>query len=414
MYDKLKQILVNAKNNVPYYQESLKAININSITSLEEFRQIPILEKETVRKSPDIFLSKNFNKNNLQIEFTSGSTGKPLKLYKDNNEMNIASLILLNSRRKWIKNITRMRLLKFYAANLDNGKLKYDPILVEKSAISLSLFDLSCEKFKFYWNNLKNYNDLWAFGAPSAILRMAKFLDDNPEYNIGNIKFIELTGELVFEEQKKFMKEVFKCPIVNHYGSREFWGIAYECGHGCMHVYDKYVHVEVINGNGEMAGYGDYGEIVVTGLEKYAMPLIRYKLGDRVRLLKSNFPCGNKSDVIEVEGGRTTDYIITEMGDHINPILIYVTATEINISKGMCIDQFQVIQKSLTEFIINLSISKDAEKCYIEQMFYNKMRTYVRSDVRLRFNYMHEIPQDPISGKYKYFYSDIIPAKNIN
>lgn len=398
--EKISKIITYAKNNVKFYNELFNNLDTN------EFEKIPLLNKVTIRPRIDDFISSEYKKKNLIVEYTSGSTGKPLEIYKDNLERNKSNILLWKSRHKYIKNIMSLTMVKFYAITEINGKLIYDPIFHRGNEINVSLFDLSDEALEQHWKYILKQGDIWIFAPPSAVYRLAKFLQNNPTYTRDNVKFIEATGEVFFQEQRKVIEEVFECPIANHYGNREFWGIAYECKNGYLHIYDDYVYVEIIGNDGEKLEQGELGEIVLTGLHKYAMPLIRYKTGDYGRLLSSDCECGNKANILEIKGGRTTDYIITEKGDTINSILVYFIIFKINMN-GTFIEQFQMIQNSLTNFIVNLSITNNAEIELIEKIFYTEMNKYVSKDVCIKFNYIDKINQDNTTGKFKYFYSMI-------
>ena len=74
------------------------------------------------------------------------------------------------------------------------------------------------------------------------------------------------------------LEDVFKCRIADVYGSRELAEIAYQCPEGGRHVCEPR-HVETVAGD-QVARTGELGEIVVTSLNQFAMPLIRYRTGD--------------------------------------------------------------------------------------------------------------------------------------
>jgi phenylacetate-CoA ligase len=76
----------------------------------------------------------------------------------------------------------------------------------------------------------------------------------------------------------------FRCPVVDNYNSREVWTIAFQCRLGHLHVNDDCVQIEIVDDRGvPVESCGTAGRLVVTGLHSYAMPLVRYALGDRVQ-----------------------------------------------------------------------------------------------------------------------------------
>lgn len=83
----LKKILRHAIKHVPYYRDTIKLKNevIERISSMENIREIPVLDKSTLRNNPEEFLSNYYSKNKLVKVHTSGTTGTPLTIYIDPN-----------------------------------------------------------------------------------------------------------------------------------------------------------------------------------------------------------------------------------------------------------------------------------------------------------------------------------------
>ncbi len=83
--EKLKQLLRYAYNNVPYYTEIFKKINLTpeDIRSIQDLSKLPILTKEDVIKNFDKLISRKAHRKHLRLKQTSGSTGKPMLFYQD-------------------------------------------------------------------------------------------------------------------------------------------------------------------------------------------------------------------------------------------------------------------------------------------------------------------------------------------
>jgi phenylacetate-CoA ligase len=99
------------------------------------------------------------------------------------------------------------------------------------------------------------------------------------------------------------------CPVLDSYGAVECNLIAWECKRcGMYHTCDDSVIVEVLNEN-RPAAPGEEGDVVVTALHSYAMPFIRYRVGDRVSLPVSSTPCVIPFGTIGKIQGRSVDYL---------------------------------------------------------------------------------------------------------
>ncbi len=82
------------------------------------------------------------------------------------------------------------------------------------------------------------------------------------------------------ESSRRVVEDAFGCPVFDKYGAREFSGIAYECeAHAGHHVVAESYIVEVLRG-GVPARPGEIGEVVITDLNNYCLPFLRYRIGD--------------------------------------------------------------------------------------------------------------------------------------
>ena len=118
-----------------------------------------------------------------------------------------------------------------------------------------------------------------------------------------------VTGEVCHTHDRETIFDYFKVPVANGYGSREAGFIAHECPEGGMHITAENVIVEIVDARSQPVSTGESGEIVVTHLDAYAMPFIRYRTGDIGRLKPGRCACGRGLPLIDVVEGRTTDFL---------------------------------------------------------------------------------------------------------
>ena len=117
-----------------------------------------------------------------------------------------------------------------------------------------------------------------------------------------------MTGEVCLQRDRESIAEYFGVPVADGYGSRDGGFIAHECPHGSMHITAENVVVEVFDGDRPVEG-GASGEIVVTHLDAYAMPLVRYRTGDVGRLRSGRCACGRGLPVLDCVDGRIADML---------------------------------------------------------------------------------------------------------
>jgi len=412
---KLNDIILHAYNTVPYYKRVFDnmLIDPNRIKSINDLKIIPTLTKEQIQKSPKSLLSNNFNKNELLYELTSGSTGTPMTIYKtiqDNIKMGFYLWLI----RKFIYGIsTKDRYCKFHitqrsSKSSDVGAIEIS--YINDNVLSLSLLHLKNNHLFEYYQKINEFKPAWIFGPPSTIFLLANFIESNRLRLVNSIKYIELTGEYLFDEYRKKIQKVFKCQVANHYGCRETYGIALECKEGNLHCLSKNVIVEILN-EGQQLQYGVEGEIHITSLSNRAMPFIRYSIGD-IRTLEngSNCSCGNNNPIIKVSAGRTTDYVICTDGSKIHSAIFAYLIIKLNNERGFLVFQFQIKQIKYNEFIakINMGESTDHRQKKFVEDFIDEIKKLGLNDCIWNWIFVNNILPDKRTSKLKYFINEVL------
>jgi phenylacetate-coenzyme A ligase PaaK-like adenylate-forming protein len=128
-------------------------------------------------------------------------------------------------------------------------------------------------------------------------------------------------GESYAEQTRQEIQRLLNVTAYDHYGLAEInTGIAHECEHhNGLHVLDEYVHAEVVDAEGEPAGHGQAGELVLTTLGKEASPVLRYKTGDKVEDLGTGTcECGRTTRKVSRVLGRV-DSVVSVRGVKVDP-----------------------------------------------------------------------------------------------
>lgn len=135
------------------------------------------------------------------------------------------------------------------------------------------------------------------FQSDIAVL-LAEYITKNKLDKIESLKYIEFTGERLFDNVREKIKKAFDCAVANQYGCYEANSIAYECPFGKMHCMESNIYVEIINKEGEAVN-NQKGDIVITTLCNHTMSFNRYKIGDK-GILRPDYicECGNKEKIV--------------------------------------------------------------------------------------------------------------------
>ena len=164
-----------------------------------------------------------------------------------------------------------------------------------------------------------------------------------------------------------------------------------------MHITSENVIVEIIKDN-RPAKPDEDGEIVITHLDNYAMPFIRYRTGDIGRQTNETCPCGRGLEIIKDIKGRTTDFIIAPDGRWVHGLALIYVLRDI---PGVL--QYQIIQEDVDSIRILIVINDDFPPNGVEQIR-ESVVARLGSDVQVDVEQVSEITPDP-SGKFRYVIS---------
>jgi phenylacetate-CoA ligase len=208
---------------------------------------------------------------------------------------------------------------------------------------------------------------------------------------------------VLFPEIKAKIERVFQAPVFNRYGSREVGDIACNCEKSLgLHIIPDIHYLEIVDDEGKEVKLEKSGNIIVTLLTNYTMPLIRYKIGDRGILSDKDCKCGYGLPLLEKVIGRTKCIFKNKFGVHIDSGLF----NQLFFFREN-IKQFQVIQETIDYISINLVVIdktklKDMDKDFkeINQIIWKAMG----DDTKIKYNIVDVIKPSP-SGKYMYTFS---------
>ncbi|MFX0209728.1 MAG: phenylacetate--CoA ligase family protein [Candidatus Hodarchaeota archaeon] len=404
-WKKLKDLLEYAYNNVPFYHRVFETLNMTpkDITTYENFRKLPLLGKEDIRCNSSHIVSSNYRTKDLIPNSTGGSTGVNLNFFSDRkNSGYVKAMVLRNDRWAGLELGDKNAILwgsPFDISLQKNLKNKIYRKLFR--TLFLSSYNLSEENMFVYARKLLHHKPRVIVGYPSPLYHFANFLEENGIEGI-NPKSIISSAEVLYDYQRELIEAVFQCRVFNRYGCREFSTIAQECSqHLGMHINAEHVYVECLKGDGEPSAPGERGELVITNLDNYGMPFIRYRIADIGVLSDRRCNCSRGLPILEDIEGRTFDIVLgtnrRAVGGTFWTILLRTTIEGIR--------QFRVIQESLSEIDIKIVAGESFEEGQIERLI-NKIREYLGEDMKVNLQIVDKIP--PIkSGKSRIVISKV-------
>ena len=306
---KIFAILSHCNDHIPYYQNLFKdySFDLNG-DILQEIKKIPFLTKKIIKQHLPSDLTDG-NRNIYTKEKTSGSSGEQGEFYLDREAFSkiIAAQTLY---WEWAGYSFGKKAIQT-GINPERGFKKQvkDKILLIKYS---DAFKINTKTIKKALNPVRNKKDYFFIGYPSSIYSYAKFAE---ELDINDVSFkaIISLGDKMFSHYRKLIEKKFNTEVFDTYGAAEGLMIAGECPEHKYHILSSHVHVEIVDKNGKTVPDGKLGEVVVTSLDNFLMPLIRYKIGDlAIKSKKINScKCGRNLPIIDKIIGRDTDILYT-------------------------------------------------------------------------------------------------------
>jgi phenylacetate-CoA ligase len=282
--EKLRRLVRHAYRNVPYYRHRMKEAGIRpeDIRTQQDLHKLPFLTKSDVREQLyfDI-LSENHDKDQVLKITTSGSTGEPFVCYADRAQLEFRWAATLRSQ-EWTGYEFGDPCVRLWHQTLGMSqsqalKERVDAALTRRKFIPV--FEMSDDKLEAMIREIAEHNPTLMDGYAEALDFLAHYLATR-----GNLavrpRALMSSAQTLPESSRALIERAFGCKVFDKYGAREFSGIAYECeAHAGHHVVGEGYIVEVLSG-GEPARPGETGEVVITDLNNYCLPFIRYRIGD--------------------------------------------------------------------------------------------------------------------------------------
>ena len=342
-YKKTVNILSHAYRNVLYYKELFKEreLSLDDFRELGDLSKLPVLDKKIIRENfPDKIVDPGLIGRGI-YNTTSGSTGQPLEFYMDrhSNAYALSSTMFFNEVMgvKAFDVHWNIKTLGEYPAK---QKLSY--WLLGKHLYSV--LDLKPEKIKEISRQIDTIKPSYLEGYSASLERMARLLKRHDAVPHHHPKAIIATSETLTPSGRSLMQSVLGSEVFNRYGFREFSAaVAQECTlHEGLHINPLLTHVEIVDDNGDPVDEGEKGRILITDLNNWVMPFIRYDTGDLGVKGSDDCPCGLAFPLIKSLEGRTGEFLTSKTGDVIP--LVTVSATMFRKHYAPYVQSYQFTQ----------------------------------------------------------------------
>jgi phenylacetate-CoA ligase len=405
---KLKEILICALEKIPYYKQNFKPYSdlIYNLQSVSELKSIPFLTKQQIRDNFSLLQNPEF-KGRTSTESTSGSTGDPMQFVHDRSGGAFARAMSYREH-KWYNLYIGEKEARFYGIPMDpkaRYKERVKDFLMNRKRFSV--FDLSESSLNSYYNRINTYKPAYIYGYTSAIFEFIKFMKNhNLKFKGSFLKALIVTSEVLVTEQRELIETYLNVPVINEYGCSEVGIIAAECPQHGLHISSENIVLEIVK-KGLPVEPGEAGEVVITGLNNFAMPLIRYKIGDIARLSQNPCSCGRALPLLENIEGRVNNMVVTPEGKISSGLIFYYISRSLIENNGG-VKKFKVVQDKIDQITFQIIKDKNFDEGNL-QALEDKTHEYLSPNIHVSFNFFSELP-NKTDGKIIHFVSKLQPS----
>jgi phenylacetate-CoA ligase len=352
---KLKKLITHAANNIPFYRKRFAGFDVRALRSTRDMEALPVLTKQEFTHAGEEAIARDGQ--SLVSRSTTGTTGPSFHfvISRDLFSLGIArhlrifDLTGLRIGDPWVL-CTPLRYTTNWIYSFLTNRLVLDAnqITEERTppccpASSGNKLEPDVATIRRFFRQIKAHKPKAIFSYPSTLIALATFIRKwgMPSIKIGKIIS---SGETLSSETRKFCEETFDGEIYDLYGTTEFPTIAQECGeHKGLHIFSDSYLVEFL----------DDSAIVITDLDNYTMPFIRFKINDYGFLKNGKCACGRSLPLMEITKGRISDLLITRDGKFLRRSFFAAV-----IAKNSEVKEHEIVQDKMGKICITLFLSR--------------------------------------------------------
>jgi phenylacetate-CoA ligase len=388
---RLVDVLIYSKENVPYYKDLLRDIDLRKISKdINYFNDIPYLTKDILRQQGKRLISESYKDKIVTEQKTGSSTGPAAVIYYDRVAADWTSaqnLIALEwgGKRRYNREVHLSTRFKTPPSPRDQKIEARKCFIINKFNIFTDGFGPEAQERLL--QDLRQAKARSVQGHPSNLFALARYLKNQGRSGRGLFEVFMSTGEMMTEAQRSLIEEVFAVNVCSRYGACEFGVMAQELlkgPKGELRVSESMVWPELFPTPEE-----GVGEFVFTNLRNLAMPLIRYRMGDLGSLEERHNGwwitqiVGRTHDAVEIDGCSYPTHYIQDIFDRCGEI----TDFQILVNAGKA-KEFRLVVDSNNWEAVSSEVSKNFPSVTLKRI---DLEDLVFVGVRGKFSYLlHE------------------------
>jgi len=312
---KLQETLdwVNSKSR--FYPRLYSGLDCK-IASFQDMNKLPFTTSEDLKENPLDFLCVSQNDVNRIVTLqSSGTTGKPKRLFFTEADQELTIDFFHHAMLTLV--VPKDRVLILLPGDIPGSVGDLLRTALERAGVTGVIHGLVTDP-EATLEQIKRENINILVGIPTQVLSLARFKDSKGFSSPLSLKSVLLSTDNVPLAIVQELEKAWGCRVFNHYGMTEMGlGVGIECeGFSGYHLREADLYIEIVDpSSGLPVVDGQLGEVVFTTLTRSAMPLIRYRTGDRSRFIAD--PCACNTVLKRLEQIKSRDRVYLTQDDYL-------------------------------------------------------------------------------------------------
>jgi phenylacetate-CoA ligase len=326
---RLRWMVRYAAATVPYYRRLFRSqrIDPHDIQSAHALKQLPLIDKEVVRRDPYLFVSTSRQGRSAIPFLTSGSTGTPLQVCHDRYSL-LANIAFGEREREVV-------------SRLSGRALGYREIYINYPGSTIR------KVWEFYRSAsfIPVRPNRLVLSVLESVEYIVKMVDSfRPDVIVGYGTYLETlfktlhwrglqmhlprlliyVSDAMTADGRRFIEEQFGIPVLSRYNAVEAFKIGFFCEERRgFHLNEDLCHLRIVNASGAELAPGDKGEVVISNLVNRGTVLLNYRLGDLAVISRERCSCGRTLPLLADLEGRVEDTIFLPDGEFVHPRAVW-------------------------------------------------------------------------------------------
>jgi len=298
---KLQELLVYLSEKSPYYKQLFleNNISISAIKTIEDLQYLPTTTKTNLQLKNDDFFCVPMHEI-IDYATTSGTLGSPVTFGLTENDL---------------ERLAYNEAISFACAGIKKGDVVQLMTTMDRRFMAGLAYFLGLRKLgagvirvgagipELQWDSILKYQPKYLIAVPSFLLKLIEYAENNQiNYQESSVEGVICIGESLREQDlsqnllASKITEKWNIKLYSTYASTEMSTAFTECGfQKGGHQHPELIITEVLDDNDKPVKEGESGELTITTLGVEAMPLLRFKTGDIVKLHKEPCQCGRNT-----------------------------------------------------------------------------------------------------------------------